>query len=300
MSTNTHVSARPGSSRYRNLLIGVCVSVALGLLISIFWSYEFVDDVIGGSIARLFLGKEDAANSGVVGALLFAVVAGLAGTFTACNIACFASIGPLATETSRKVATRYVLFLQAAAQMGWLALGMSLVAAAYGAAVVLAGGQLPMLSGAFAWGVPAHLVQASVINVLLGLGLAWVSARYLTGRPLEGRRGTFALGALLGLLIVGRPFPMFREVLADAVEIHPLAGIGTIVLVAIGNLAVVAVLYLGFITAAGPNLVRFSTRNHAAILAAGGYMLLTFAVFSVAYWGFRVPAIFGIGWFPNV
>lgn len=279
---------------------GVIGSIVIGVLIAVFWSYEFVDDVVGGSITKLLLGEDHAADPGLFGALAFATVAGLAGTFTACNIACFASMGPLAAESSVQASSRVGLVRHAAGQLLVLSLGMCVIATAYAVAVIALGDRAPILSDATIGGLPARLVQASVINVALGLGLAIVAGRYLSGRPLPGRMGTFALGALLGLLIVGRPFPMFREVLSAAADSNPLAGVGMILLVVVGNLALVAVLYLTFVAVSGPALQQFVRRNQESVLRIGGYMLLSLAVFSLAYWGLRVPAMFGVGWFPLV
>lgn len=300
MSTHTQLVDTRALDRRLPTMVGAGISAVAGFLLAIFWSFEFVDEVIGGSVAGFFLGADHAADPGLVGAIAFAVVVGLAGTFTACNIACFASLGPLAAESTQHSAGRSQLVRHAAAQLLWLAAGMSLVAAGYGTMTVLAGENSLMLSDATVGGVPVRLVQASVINVGLGVGLGWIAGRYLTGRPLPGRSGTFVLGLLLGLLTVGRPFPMFREVLADATNAHPLLGVATVVLVAVGNLALVTVLFLGTVALAGPSLARFSARNRTAVLNACGFVLLGLAVFSVAYWGVRVPAIFGIGWFPGV
>ncbi|MDO8143833.1 MULTISPECIES: hypothetical protein [unclassified Isoptericola] len=290
----------PVTTPTRRALPGAAVAVVVGVLIAVIWSYEFVDDVVGGAISGLFLGADHVAEPGLVGTLAFATVAGLAGTFTACNIACFASVGPLAAGTGATTPSRAALVRHAAAQLGWLALGMSVVAAAYGVVVVAAGDGTVMLSDETMAGMPVRLVQASVINVVLGVGLVYVAVRYLTGAPLRGRRGILSLGALLGLLVVGRPFPMFREVLAAAVDAHPLVGVGLLVLVVLGNLALVGILYLAFVAAAGPALQRFVARHQLTVLRVGGYLLLALGAFSIAYWGLRVPAIFGIGWFPTV
>lgn len=295
----TPATTTAGGPRARTVA-GVLVAVVAGVLVAVLWSYEFVDDVVGGSITRLVLGADRAVDPGLVGALVFAVAAGLAGTFTACNIACFASIGPLAARSGSTGASRGALVRHAAGQLGWLALGMSAVAAVYGAVVIAAGDRAPMLSDATVAGMPARLAQASAINVLFGLGLAVVASRYLAGRPSRSRLGVLGLGALLGLLVVGRPFPMFREVLDHVVAAGPLAGTGMLVLVVLGNLAVVAVVYLAFVAVAGPALQRFVLRHQRGVLRVSGLLLLALAAFSVAYWGLRIPAMFGLGWFPSV
>lgn len=279
----------------------IAVAVVAGLLLAVFWQFEFVDKVIGQGVAKALLGRDASAGAGWVGSVVMAVVTGLAGTFTACNVACFASLGPLAAER-RTGPTRVELVRRAGAQLVWLAVGMMVVAAVYGAAAVLLARHLPMLSDGSIGPVPARLAQASVINVVLGIGLVVVAARYLSGRGLPaGRRGPLVLGGLLGLLVVGRPYPMFREVLADAARSgNILQGSLLMVLVVLGNIALLSVLFLGLVALAGPALQQVTERRPRLILTVGGAVLLALAVFSIAYWGLRVPSMSGIGWFPTV
>ena len=65
------------------------VSAAAGVLLAVLWSFEFVDSVIGDNVANNLLGHDAKATAigGTGAGLLFAFVSGLAGTFTACNIA---------------------------------------------------------------------------------------------------------------------------------------------------------------------------------------------------------------------
>jgi hypothetical protein len=85
----------------------VGLSVLAGLLLAIFWSAQLVDDDIGVNTANGLLGQDaGAANlTGTISGLVFAFVAGIAGTFTACNIAVFSAIAPLA-DTRRSARSR--------------------------------------------------------------------------------------------------------------------------------------------------------------------------------------------------
>lgn len=282
--------------------VAAAVSAALGVLLAAVWSYEFVDDVVGHGVAELLLGEDAAAGPGVIGALVMATVTGLAGTFTACNVACFASMGPLTAEAATGQQSRGALVVRAAGQLAWLGLGMGAMGALYGAAIAIGDQHVPILSEGTVGGLPTRLAQASVVNVLFGLGLALVAYRYLTGRQLPGGRyGTLALGGLLGLLIVGRPFPMFRTVLADAAaDGNLLRASAMMVLVVAGNLMLLAILFLGAMATAGPAIQRFSLRHPRHLMMVGGSLLLVLAVFSVVYWGLRVPSRFGYGWFPEL
>ncbi|MEK8107802.1 hypothetical protein NKG94_27300 [Micromonospora sp. M12] len=88
----THPADRP--LRRGRLIAG---SIAAGLLLSVLWSFEFVDHVIGDNVANTLIGRDVKATAvgGTLAGLAFAFVSGLAGTFTACNIAMAASIGPM-------------------------------------------------------------------------------------------------------------------------------------------------------------------------------------------------------------
>lgn len=301
MAIGVESAAPDKANATKVVLIGV-VAAFLGFALAAVWSYELVDDVIGNGIATFLLGEDAAASAGLFGSIAMATVTGLAGTFTACNVACFASMGPLAAQASERPASRGQLLGRATGQLVWLALGMAAMAGLYGAAIVAAGDSAPMLRDDEIAGLPARLVQASVVNVVLGLGLLAVGIWYLRGRALPGGRyGTLALGGLLGLLIVGRPFPMFRDVLADAAaEGNILRGSLMMLLVVAGNLVLLSILLLGTIALAGPAIQRFTSRKPRAILMVGGALLVALAVFSLAYWGWRVPALVGSGWFPEI
>src|SRR5688572_25242786 len=105
----------------------IIVSLLVGFLISTFWSASLVDSDIGDPIANTLLGfnaKETPIGSATVGAI-FALVTGLAGTFTACNICAFSAIAPMATHKRTAGSILKPLL--------WLSLGLILVAAIYGA-----------------------------------------------------------------------------------------------------------------------------------------------------------------------
>src|SRR5688572_2266228 len=99
MSTLQTVRSTPpiaAERRPRTALV-VTLSVAAGVLLAVLWSYEFVDSVIGDNVANTLLGHDakKTAIAGTAAGLLFAFVSGLAGTFTACNIAMAAAVGPM-------------------------------------------------------------------------------------------------------------------------------------------------------------------------------------------------------------
>lgn len=94
-------SARPSSalsSRPSRLRPGphTAISLLLGIAIAVLWSARLVDEDIGVNTANGLRGgnAESASLSGTVVRLVFALVTGLAGTFTACNVAVFSAIAP--------------------------------------------------------------------------------------------------------------------------------------------------------------------------------------------------------------
>ena len=272
-----------------------------GLLLAVVWSYKFVDDTIGDSVANTILGHDanETAITGAVGGALFALVTGLAGTFTACNIAVFGVLPEMAgPQRGRLRATL--------APMGWLTVGMLLVSAAYGAAAVLVGSSLPQLSPATVGdGVPVRLIQASVTFGIIGLAFVYlgvVSLGYLpdpfAARP---RARMLVFGALIGGFLVGRPYPLFHKLLGYAVEQHnPFYGALTFILQSIGNVLIMGLLAVVLLmvvtrTRAGGWLGR----PQNAALAAGAALIM-FGTFLVVYWDVRLPAMFGYGWFPTM
>lgn len=71
--------------------------MAVGVLVAVLWSFELVDETIGQNVANAVLGY-DASGSPIAGSAagaIFAFVTGLAGTFTACNIAAFSAVAPI-------------------------------------------------------------------------------------------------------------------------------------------------------------------------------------------------------------
>jgi hypothetical protein len=271
-------------------------SVLAGLLVAVLWSFELVDSTIAGNVADGVLGYDAETHpiDGAAGAIVFAFVSGLAGTFTACNVAAFGALAPL---SCRRPALGAVL-----RPLAWLAAGACAVAGTYGAVGALLGDRLPQLSEAMAGEMPVRLVQSSVVfgvigAVLIALGLA---ALGLVPDPLRGRprAQVIVMGCLIGAFLIGRPFPLFHKLFEYAASTqNPLLGAAAFMLQSLGNIAVLAVLfgvlsYAGFgrwLSARPGRPARFTA---AALLMAGTFTFL--------YWVVRVPAAFGIGWWPSM
>lgn len=288
----------------RWLLLG---SLLVGALLTSLWSYHFVDSTIGDSIANTVLGYDAKATpiSGALAGAFFAFVSGLAGTFTACNICAFSAIAPLAAE-KRTVG-------RALQPLGYLIGGMLLVAASYGAIGALIGPELPQLSEARLGdpqsGYPLRLLQSSLIFVAIGvIFLLWgLVSLGLLRNPLARLNARYPwarlmlMGGLIGAFLIGRPFPLFRKMFAYAAATHdPLYGALAFILQALGNVALMVVLFLFLLYGTGGRFERWLQADPLRAQRLTAVALLVGGTFFVTYWGLRVPAAFGIGWWPTV
>ncbi|MCG5453381.1 MULTISPECIES: hypothetical protein [Micromonospora] len=303
-TTATRNVARPSVADRppRNGVI-IAVSVAAGVLLAVLWSYEFVDSVIGDSVASGILGHDAKATaiSGTAAGLVFAFVSGLAGTFTACNIAMLASIGPLGAASSAN-GDRLRLLLR---PVGYLTLGMVAVAAVYGFVGVLLGDRLPQLSTDTAGGVPVRIIQSSVVFGVIGLALIYLGLAAIRAvpdvfadRPVAR---VITLGALIGGFLIGRPYPLFNKLFHWAVDSgNPLYGSAAFVLQSLGNIVVVTALFALLIMLTRGRFIGWLAADVRRSMVISGALLIALGVFTVVYWDVRVPSIFGFGWFPTM
>ncbi|MBB4905797.1 hypothetical protein [Actinophytocola algeriensis] len=282
----------------------VAWSVVAGILLAILWSYEFVDSVIGDNVANTLLGHE-AKSTPIVGTgagLLFAFVSGFAGTFTACNIAMAASVGPMsqAGQGSRTDTLRALI-----RPLGAFTAGMVTVSAVYGFVGVLLGDSLPQLSTAMVGEMPVRLIQSSVVFGIVGLAFVYLGLAALgVVRDIFADRPTarvVVLGALVGAFLIGRPYPMFVKLFNWAAETgNPLYGAATFALQSLGNIVIVTVLFALLILGTRGRFLTWLAGSPRRMSMVSGTLLLALGVFTVVYWDLRVPSIFGFGWFPEM
>jgi hypothetical protein len=287
----------------RWLVVGL--SALAGFLLTVLWSARFVDSVIGDNVANSLLGydAENTEVTGIVAGIAFAFVSGLAGTFTACNIAVFGTMAPMLGRApdwrDRGRATLGPLL--------WLATGMVVVSAVYGVIVGLVGTSMPQFSTAPS--VPGELsarsVQSMIVFGLIGLSMIYLglAALKLAPDPFADRPRTrlVFLGALVGGFLIGRPFPLFRHLFRDAAESgDALYGAAVFVLQSVGNVIVMAVLLVVVAAVFGGRLARFLTADpkRAAVITAAG--LIVAGVFTVMYWDLRLLANRDIIWYPEL
>lgn len=278
-------------------------SATLGVALAVIWLPSLVDQTIGENGATTILGYSVTATplTNSVMAVVFAFVSGLTGTFTACNVAGFSAIGPLSADRPT--------LASGLRSLGWLATGAVVVAGAYGAIGTLVGPSIPQLSSALAGRFPVRLMQSMAVFGLLGLTLvlAGLAASGLIENPLArmmARRPSIRLilvGALIGSFLIGRPFPLFMKMFQYAASTHnPALGALTFVLQSLGNIVVMALLFLAVTALGGGRLRGWLGARPERIARLNAAVLVTAGIFLLAYWCVRVPAFFGIGWWPRV
>ncbi|MBN3933257.1 hypothetical protein IQ279_27265 [Streptomyces verrucosisporus] len=291
--------------RRRGLVL--CVAALFGFALTVVWSHEFVDQTIGANVAGALLGQDAATaslGSFLVG-IAFALATGVAGTFTACNVAVFSAMAPMAGQ-ARSRRGRLIRLL---GPLGYLAAGSVAVSAAYGVVVALMGTRMPQfqLGSPGADGFPPVLVQAMVTFGVIGIVLLWLglASLGLVPDPLARLSERFpnaplvVMGALIGGFLIGRPYPLFRRLFHDAAESgNVLYGAAAFSLQALGNLVVMGVLLAGITLLAGERLHRWMSARPGRASAVIAAAFIAAGVFMILYWDVRMLARRDLIWFP--
>ncbi|OUC95464.1 hypothetical protein [Streptosporangium minutum] len=293
--------------RRRGLII--LVSGLVGFLLTIVWSAEFVDQTIGDNVANTLLGHDakETPIAGIAAGIAFAFVSGLAGSFTACNIAAFGAVAPLLGN----VGSRWGRLAHALKPLGWLSIGMITVSAVYGAIVGFVGTSMPQFSTA--QNTPGTLsprgIQSMVVYGLIGLAMLYMGLAALgvvrdpfarISRRFPNAPMVF-MGALIGGFLIGRPFALFRQMFRDAAESgNPLYGAAAFVLQSLGNIVIMTVLFLILSSVAGSRLQRWLTAKPSRIAVLTASSLIVAGVFTFLYWDVRMLARREIiPWYPT-
>jgi len=283
------------------------VAILAGFALTAIWSAPFVDSVIGDSVANGLLGHDAKATpiSGVLAGTLFAFVSGLAGSFTACNIAAFGAVAPLVGGEAGEKRS----FATTLKPLGWIAAGMLAVSVVYGVVVALVGTRMPQFSTAQTSGLSPRSIQSMIAFGTVGLVflLMGLIALGILRNPFAGftRRHPAAplvlMGALIGGFLIGRPYPLFRIMFRSAAEQHNvLYGAAAFALQSLGNIVVMAVLFLILTHATGGRVQRWLAAKPARIATVTGAALLVGGTFTLLYWDVRVLGRLGIIWFPMI
>lgn len=295
---NGHAPRRRG----RVLLVGALFGFAL----TVVWSAQFVDKAIGDSVADTLLGHAAKGTpiAGTLAGIAFALATGIAGTFTACNVAVFSALAPLAGTS----ATRRGRMVAALRALGFLAAGALSVSALYGVLVALVGTGMPQFQETTASsGFPPRLVQAMVVYGLIGLVMTYLGLASLgmVRDPLARIGARFpnapmvVMGALIGAFLIGRPFALFRQLFKNAAESHNVFyGAAVFSLQTLGNLVVVGVLFLLVSGVLGERLRRWITAKPSRASAIMAAAFIAAGVFMLLYWDVRILARRDLIWYP--
>ena len=214
----------------------------------------------------------------------FRFVSGLTGTFTACNVAGLSAIAPLSAGRQFSVAS-------ALRSPGWLALGTSLMAGLYGAIGAVIGPSIPQLSHALLGRFPIRLIQSMVVFAILGLilllmGLAALRARRVSMSTVNGygQARLILIGGLIGAFLIGRPFALFVKIFEYAAATHnPALGALVFVLQSLGNIALVALVFLVFAMVGRGRLLRWLAARPDRLARFNASTLVVAGIFLIAY-----------------
>ena len=291
----------------RHRLVVLLLGILGGLFVAYAWNARVADDDIGFNTANAMLGhtaNSPTAITGIGSGILFAFVAGLAGSFTACNIAVFGAVGPLVGQRAQSRGGR---FIETVKPLGWMAVGTIPVSAVYGALVGIIGTRMPQFSTASSHGYSPRTIQTMIAFGIVGMVMivCGLAALGMVPDPLARVSSRFQnfpfvlMGALVGAFLIGRPYPLFHNLFRSAASEHnPLYGAGAFVLQSLGNMIVMGVLFVLLSYTLGGRVQRWVTAapSRGAILTASAFLIA--GVFTVAYWDLKVMARLGDFWFP--
>lgn len=299
----------------RSRVLYALAAMTGAVLLAGFWNVRLVDgfgrDVVAAGIIGNSgqLGGTIASAAGLGFGVIFAVVAGLAATFTACNCVVFAMLPGLAAAGEPRT-RRGGPALRA---LGVFTAGVLAVGAAYGMFIGFLGAD-----GIEAFNAgPVRLAQASAVFSVLGMAmLAWGAFELGLLAPVRRRFSPVTLAfltqpttkaTLLGLMVgtfaVGRPFPVMRDFLAYAAAAEsPLYGASVMMVQGLGQIAVMAALFLVLMLGFGSALERWMAARPQQPALVSAMALIAGGTFFVFYWGLSVAFDIGrwgvkLGWY---
>ncbi|MEX0660456.1 MAG: sulfite exporter TauE/SafE family protein [Balneolaceae bacterium] len=279
----------------KTLILYASISAFAAILIAGFWNYHLVDGFGQNFIAGNTIGDTSELAGGFEQygsgfGFIFAAIAGLAATFTACNCVVFAMLPGLACSAD-----------QSKVNNPWMALGafvggVTIVSIIYGIYIGLIGP-----TGVEAMNVQeVRLSQAQTVFTVLGIiMLIWGflemgfldRIKNLFSNSTQSFMGTAitkgtVIGILVGLFAVGRPFPVFREFLIYAAQAEsPLYGAGVMMAQGLGQILIMILLFAIMVWIGGKKLMVWATESPHKPKLLSGLALITGGVFFIFYWG---------------
>ncbi len=305
----------PFLEHYQNtkrLMWGIGIML-IGIIIAGFWNFHLVDGfgrdfIAGRTIGDTGLLADTYGERGGGFGFVFAAIAGLAATFTACNCVAFAMIPGLACSADKQATRKAAIRAIVAFTLPVLAIG-----AAYGVFVGFLGAE-----GVAAINERAvRLAQAQAVFSIIGavmifwglieLGyLKWFTKHVspLTREFFSSSAAKAGLmGILVGLFAVGRPFPVFREFMTYAAAADsPAYGAAVMTIHGLGQIAVLLGLFFLLVWLAGNRMMKWASEKPwqprmvtaLALLGGGAYFVFYWGiafVYDIGRWGFK------LGWY---
>lgn len=301
---NTMISEFQSAYSLKKRILYALAAIIAAVLIAGFWNYHLVDGfgkdfVAGSTIGNTSDLADDYATKGSGFGFIFAAIAGLAATFTACNCVIFAMIPGLACSADSQSGNN-----TAWKAFGCFVAGVLVPTAFYGFFVGFLGADGVEVLNERA----VRLAQAQAVFTLLGIVmLIWgffemgfldkLKKRFSdVTRAFLGQTTTKALllGILVGCFAIGRPFPVFREFLVYAASANsPFYGAGVMMIQGLGQIAVMALLFGLMIWLAGNKLGTAAQNKPHKFRMVSSIALITGGMYFIYYWG--LAFIFDIG-----
>lgn len=300
-------SAAPGRGAYSvrsRACAALAVSVA-AVLVAGFWNARLVDGFGRDVVAGPLVGDTDALSTsfavrGFGFGFLFAAAAGLAATFTACNCVVFAMLPGLAASGQVRADTRRTALIT----LGMFTAGVVLIGVVYG---MFIGSLGPAGIEAFNTREIRRSQATTVFTVLGTMMLVWGAIELgfltaLTRRTSEATREFFhqpatkagLLGLMVGAFLIGRPFPVMRNFLIYAASAaSPLYGAGVMIVVGLGQIALMVLLFLALVYGSGHRLTTWAAARPPRVALVSGLSLVAGGTFFIFYWGLAFA--YGLG-----
>lgn len=288
----------------RTRIIYTSLAIASAIVLAGFWNYHLVDGFGKEFIAGNTIGESSELageynNFGMDFGFIFAAIAGLAATFTACNCVVFAMIPGLACSVDEQGNSRSV----------WRAFrsfvyGVLIITAFYGFFIGFLGKEGVELINERS----IRLGQAQAVFSALGLiMLIWGAIEM---GFLDTFKNTFSdetrsflsqnsvkaliLGIMVGLFAVGRPFPVFREFLVYAASAsNPFYGASVMMIQGLGQIAIMALLFFLLVRLAGDRISNIAMQKPYKFRMVSSLALIIGGMFFIYYWG--LAFVFDIG-----
>lgn len=285
-------------------LIYTLLALLAAIVLAGFWNYHLVDGfgkdfVTGGTIGDAAQLSAEYDTRGMDFGFLFAAIAGLAATFTACNCVVFAMIPGLACSVDTKgkdisvwkafrsftygvllITAFYGFFIGFLGREGVELINQRSIRLGQAQAVFSSLGLLMLLWGAFEMGYLDSLKNR----------LSKTTRNFLAQTTVKAH----ILGLMVGLFAVGRPFPVFRDFLVYAASAsNPFYGSIVMMIQGLGQIAVMALIFFLVVWIAGDKIGTVAIEKPYKFRMVSGIALITGGMFFVYYWG--LAFVFDIG-----